>query len=110
MLLFGLTSRDCETLFAIFRKYDSIQKVYLYGSRAKGTAHSGSDIDLAIEFDENEKNNVIVKLKTDFEESSLPYFVDVLNLKSLKNESLLNEIKHSGKLFYENKEGVVDLR
>lgn len=102
---FGLSSRDCDTLFGIFQKYDSVLKVYIYGSRAKGTSHKGSDIDLAIEVDENK--NLILKLKEDFEESSLPYFVDLVNLKTLKNQSLLNEIKQSGKPFYTNNFEVV---
>lgn len=105
---FGLSSRDCDTLFNIFKKYNSIQKVYVYGSRAKGTAHTGSDIDLALEVDDNENNTLILKLKTDFEESTLPYFVDIVNVKTLKKQSLLNEIKQSGKLFYTNEIEVVE--
>jgi predicted nucleotidyltransferase len=45
---YGLTERDTQTLFGIFNKFQEVEDVYLYGSRAKRTHKMGSDIDLAI--------------------------------------------------------------
>ena len=39
---------DIIRLHGIFARYADIQTVYLFGSRAAGTAHAGSDLDLAI--------------------------------------------------------------
>jgi len=39
---------DNEQLQSIFQRYADIQAVYLFGSRANGTAHAESDLDLAI--------------------------------------------------------------
>ena len=39
---------DITRLHGIFAQYADIQAVYLFGSRAAGTAHAGSDLDLAI--------------------------------------------------------------
>jgi hypothetical protein len=39
---------DIARLRNIFERYTDIQAVYLFGSRAAGTAHAGSDLDLAI--------------------------------------------------------------
>jgi predicted nucleotidyltransferase len=39
---------DITRLHGIFARYADIQAVYLVGSRAAGTAHAGSDLDLAI--------------------------------------------------------------
>jgi uncharacterized protein len=39
---------DIARLRNIFERYADIQAVYLFGSRAAGTAHAGSDLDLAI--------------------------------------------------------------
>ena len=37
-----------EKLKSVFREYDDIEAVYLFGSKASGTIHEESDIDLAI--------------------------------------------------------------
>ena len=39
---------DITRLHDIFERYADIQAVYLFGSMARGTAHTGSDLDLAI--------------------------------------------------------------
>ena len=44
-------------------------------------------------------SNVLVKVKADFEESSLPYFFDVLDYQTITNEKLKQEIGHDGKFF-----------
>lgn len=39
---------DLESLVEVFRRYPEVEAVYLFGSRASGRTHPGSDIDLAI--------------------------------------------------------------
>jgi hypothetical protein len=39
---------DITRLHGVFARYTDIQAVYLFGSMARGTAHAGSDLDLAI--------------------------------------------------------------
>ncbi len=41
-----------ERLARVFRRYPSVQAVYLFGSAAEGRARSGSDLDLAVIFDD----------------------------------------------------------
>jgi predicted nucleotidyltransferase len=56
-------------------------QVYMYGSRAKGTAWKYSDIDLALLSSTGKiPISVISKLSLDFEESLLPYKVDIIDL------------------------------
>jgi predicted nucleotidyltransferase len=43
---YGLPERTLNTLDLIFRKYSGAKEAVLYGSRAKGKYHSGSDIDI----------------------------------------------------------------
>lgn len=96
----GLSERDINTIFTILRKYPSIEEVWIFGSRAKGTFHKGSDIDLAlINNIENEK--VIYSVLSDFEDSTLPYFVDFVNFSQLKQESLKEHILNVGQPFYQ---------
>ena len=59
----------------IFNKYP--YKFYVFGSRAKGTAKKFSDLDIC--FFENIPLNVQSHLEEDFEESNLPYTVDLIN-------------------------------
>jgi predicted nucleotidyltransferase len=99
----GLSERDMLTITGILRKYPDIWRVCLFGSRAKGTFHSGSDIDLAI-MNAGLRETTIRRLKSDFEESSLPYFVDVVDFPSITHEALKDHILRVGVLIYEREE------
>ena len=97
---FGFTHRDIKTLQDIFKKYTDVKNVFIFGSRAKGTYKQGSDIDLAI-MNKGVKDMVIGKIKSDFEESSLPYIVDLVNYHTIKHSQLKNHIDRVGVPFYE---------
>jgi uncharacterized protein len=43
----------------------------------------------------------IRKIKSELEECSLPYFVDLVNLPKLKHPEFIEHLKRVGKLFYE---------
>ena len=45
---FGLTDQTIEKLQEVFRHFPVVEKVVIYGSRAKGTWKKGSDIDLTL--------------------------------------------------------------
>jgi len=100
--IYGLNDRDIQTLFGILNKYDEVKKVYLYGSRAKGTHKLGSDIDLAI-MNEGVSEKIIRTIKSEIEESSLPYFVDITNFTTLNHKELAEHIQRVGVSFYTNK-------
>ena len=55
-------------------------KIYLFGSRAKGTATLHSDVDIAIEGAEVASKLPYIRLA--IEESLLPYKVDLVDLQS----------------------------
>ncbi len=57
-------------------------KIYLFGSRTKGTAKKYSDIDIALK-SPNLNENILLKIISDFENSTLPYEVDVLDLNNI---------------------------
>jgi predicted nucleotidyltransferase len=59
----------------------------------------GSDIDLAI-MNGSVPIKTLLKLKNDFEESSLPYFVDIVNYSNLKNPDLKQHIQRVGQSIY----------
>lgn len=96
---FGLTQREMEVTIQILRARPEVRRVHIFGSRAKGTFHAGSDVDLAI-MDTNADHQLLLKLASDFQESSLPYFVDVVNYHSLENQAFKDHIDRVGKVFY----------
>ena len=95
----GLTDRDIQTINDILNKYPEVKKVWLIGSRATGNYQKGSDIDLAI-MNEGVSEKTIQNIVTDFEESTLPYFVDVINYPYLRHQGLKEHIETVGKLFF----------
>ncbi len=97
--MFGLYPNSYKKILSIFNKYENIEKVIIYGSRAKGDFKEGSDIDLTLIGDLNYID--LINLKHEFEDSSIPYLVDLSIFKELKTESLLEHIKRVGKVFYE---------
>ena len=96
---YGLNQRDMRTILSILSKYDKVKNALIFGSRAKGQYHSGSDIDIAI-IDENIWHQTLRKIKNDFSDSSLPYNVDLVNFSTLTNEDLKNHILRVGKPLY----------
>ena len=96
---YGLNQRDMQTISSILSKYDEVKNVLIFGSRAKGQYHPGSDIDIAI-VDKNTRYLTLRKIKSDFSDSSLPYNVDLVNFTTLTNEELKNHILRVGRPFY----------
>ncbi|MDR2642013.1 MAG: nucleotidyltransferase domain-containing protein [Planctomycetaceae bacterium] len=84
-----------EKHFAIIRQIiqeilgEVAVRVYVFGSRAKNSADKYSDLDLAIEcYDNNEmlSSKLLLKLAVAFENSLLPYKVDIVDLKKISKE------------------------
>lgn len=75
----------------ICKEHDA-DKVILYGSRAKGTEHQHSDIDIAVsgvrDFDH------LLEL---VEGIPTLYSVDLLNIDTCRNELLMEDIKQYGR-------------
>jgi predicted nucleotidyltransferase len=91
MIKSGLTERDFATISSIFSQYPSVHLVYLFGSRAKGNPKKGSDIDMAI-MNTGVTAETIHRIKGDFEESSLPYSVDLVYYPSLTHAEMKEHI------------------
>ena len=83
----------------MFAKKHSIQKVILFGSRARGTHRERSDIDIAL------KNVVFFSpyslgdLIDEIAESDFPYLADVLIYEEITNPALKEHIDMVGKRF-----------
>ena len=97
--MIGLTLKELEILKDVFKKFDEIKEVILFGSRALGTHKIASDIDLAIKG--NVDINTLSKLKYTLEEdTNLPYFFDVVIYDNLENIELKSHIDEFGNNLY----------
>ena len=62
-------------------------KIFLYGSRALGNFRRGSDIDIGVEnMDESSFRKLKIQFDLFWEESIVPYHVDLVNFNFVKPE------------------------
>ena len=73
-------------------------RIYLFGSRARGTNHPGSDIDLAIDEGARIPIEIIGMIQETIEESQIPFFVDVVDFRAVSQE-MREQIKKEGILW-----------
>lgn len=85
-------------LIEIILKYVPNCKIYLFGSRARGTHKEGADIDLVLDAPEKISFMTILKIQHEIEETTIPVFVDVVDLDGTSDD-FKNEIKRDGILW-----------
>lgn len=91
----NLPRRVEEGILALAKRHN-IQKVILFGSRARGDNWERSDIDLAI----SGGNTVEFSIDVDEDVDTLLMF-DVVNLDEPVQQTLLDEIARDGVVIYE---------
>jgi predicted nucleotidyltransferase len=91
----GLNLKTIQALESVFQKFDAIEKVVLYGSRALGTHQSGSDIDLAL-FGKNVTPDLIASIAILIDDLLLPYTLDLTAYHSIDNDALREHIDRVG--------------
>lgn len=96
---FGLSVEQLNIINRILTQAANVQSAYLFGSRAKGTNKPASDIDLAIKGIGIQKDD-IAALWAAFEESNLPFFVDVRSYEAIRNQELKDHIDRVGIQIY----------
>lgn len=97
---FGLRVNDLESIKNTFANFQEIEKVILYGSRAKGNFKNNSDIDLTLVGDKL-NSKVIGDLEFQLDDLLLPYTFDISILIQISNTDLLEHINRVGKVIYE---------
>lgn len=97
---YGIEEEIYEEMLSIFSKIIEINKVILFGSRAKQNYKPTSDIDLAVELEQDEKKLLLIRM---LDEMRCALKFDVLNIKNIKNEQLIKDIKNEGIIIYTKK-------
>lgn len=95
---FGLTDRTINELIEYFSSKPDIEKVIIFGSRAKNTHKVGSDIDFAIITDNHEYFH---RISDELEQLPTPYKFDVIDYKTITQENILKSIDQYGQIFYQ---------
>ena len=96
MSKFGLSQRIINELAAYFASKPLIDKVIIFGSRAKGNFHNGSDIDLAVWTDEHDS---VFKIAGELDDLDTPYKFDVVDYKTLTHEGMKKTLTQTGFCF-----------
>ncbi|NLJ40825.1 MAG: nucleotidyltransferase domain-containing protein [Clostridiales bacterium] len=98
---YGLKEADIEYIIHKISERNEIDKAVIFGSRAKGINRPGSDIDIVI-YGDNVSFDTISSLHSILEEQGpLPYFFDIIDYSSIKNEELKEHIDRIGKVIFE---------
>jgi predicted nucleotidyltransferase len=100
MSITGLTTEQLELVQQVFKKHSAVESVKLYGSRAKGTFHDRSDVDLVV-FGAGIDRFLIAYLLMDLADTDLPYMVDLQNYGDIKNRALIEHIDRAGVVIFE---------
>lgn len=89
MKAYGIDQRYHEILASIFEKcFADIPstKIWIFGSRAKGTQRLNSDIDLLVSGRTKKIKDRLTKLDVELKESDIPFSIDIVYLPELAKE------------------------
>ena len=86
-------------LQTIFSKYKEIEKVLLFGSRAREDNKYNSDVDLCL-FGQNITHLTQAKISMDIDEINTPLSFDILNFNELTKQELIDNIINEGVEIY----------
>lgn len=94
----GLSQAHLSAMRGVFRQFPWLQEVRLYGSRAKGTYRSNSDVDLALMGPVPALQAQAVALALD--ELPMPYLFDVQAYADIRHAPLREHIDRVGVVLY----------
>jgi len=97
---YGLSDVMIEQICGVLARHPSVEKVILYGSRAKGTFKPGSDIDLSLH-GSTITIHEMGDIDSELDDLLLPYTFDLLLFDTLNHVNLREHIERVGKTFYE---------
>ena len=100
VLTLGLKPEILNQLSAVFTSYEELEAVVLYGSRAKGTHHALSDIDITLQ-GENLNDSLVGKIEEEIDNLFLPYSFDISLWSQIDNSELREHIERVGIIIYQ---------
>ena len=95
----GLSESTVAKLRRVFAAHSGVERVILYGSRAKGTQRKGSDIDMTI-VGESFDTTALLRIETELDDLLLPYLIDLSLFHHVENAELIAHIERVGVTIY----------
>lgn len=86
MQRFWLHEKVIESIVAILKKYEQVERAVIYGSRARGDYRNNSDIDIAL-FGDELTFSINTKIFYEIDELYWVYKIDLVNMNSLKEDN-----------------------
>jgi len=96
---YGLDEETVNKIKSVFSRFNEVEEVLLYGSRAKGNFKPGSDVDLTLK-GEKLKLKLLNKISLDIDDLLLPYSFDISIFHQITNPDLIEHIERVGIVFY----------
>lgn len=97
---FGLPIAATEKIKAVFARHPQVDKVVLYGSRAKGNYKNSSDIDLTL-YGHGLNQSILLKIIGELDDLLLPWMIDISIFSTLDHVKLREHIERVGVIFYQ---------
>ena len=104
----GIAPTTLAKLLKLFQETAGIDRVWLYGSRARGDHRHDSDIDLTVDAPRFEPAD-FSRLSTRLEDMRLIYRVDLSHWQALNDERFRGQIERDRKVFWEPRLGRSDM-
>ena len=92
---FGLAAQAIDQLCRVFQGYPEIERVLVYGSRAKGSYRPGSDIDLRL-IAPAMRLETLLHIENRLDDLLLPWMIDLSLLHQIDNPDLVEHINRVG--------------
>ena len=102
----GLSRQTVERIQDVLTHFPEVAKAILFGSRAKGTARLGSDIDLAL-YGEGLDWRVLGRIEDELDDLLLPYSFSLLHHDTRTDSEVAAHIARVGLPFYHREETAV---
>jgi predicted nucleotidyltransferase len=99
-MTFGLSDATIEKIRSVFARHPQVEKVVLYGSRAKGTFRNGSDIDLTL-FGDDLTYEMLCRISRELDDLLLPHSFDLSLFAHIRDADVVDHIRRVGVAFYE---------
>ena len=97
---YGLPDSALQSILDVFRRFPVVDKVVLFGSRAKGNFSNGSDIDIAV-FGKYFNSQDLLLLKVRLDDLNLIYKIDPVLYSTIKNPEFKDHIDRVGIKIYQ---------
>ena len=96
----GLSDSTVERIRGVLTHHPEVEEAILYGSRAMGTHHPGSDIDLTLR-GHSLDHALLTRIEGELDDLLLPHRIDLSLIKTLTHPELPGHIRRVGVVFYQ---------